>query len=527
MMDDNMPLKKKILALIIAEKGLTLTPEEQRSLSHDDGLDAEINAIIKKVSTGAAEEAASEPESDAEEVCDTAGDNPPPEPAENALAEENTDSAPWQKMPYDELNETAPQEAESVSKPVELLKPGQIPAHPAAACPPPLKAPNARIGIANARAGAPFHCTVDIALDNGERAEVEDIIFDAPIGLTFERADGTLSGTPTTSGDMEITVKWSCPSHPDGASRITFIVNPDPRTLWKDIDPPEEDRYYKTNLDHQLIKHAGVTIAAASRRGRSHAHVGSFRDDDFYINASEQSGWSVMLVADGAGSASHSRQGSRIATETAGNYLFDQLKGDKGLALKTQITQWNTDDQRQIWDYFYRQFSLASALAVNNINHEAKIAGEKSKSYSTTLLALVSFREGDEIFAAAFWLGDGAIAAYGPAGKVRVLGMPDSGEYAGQTRFLDAETIQDAEFSKRIIIGRWKEISHLVLMTDGVSDPCFETDNGLQNPQKWDALIAELTPHLDDAENAAENLVEWLNFFSPGNHDDCTIVVSW
>jgi len=143
------------------------------------------------------------------------------------------------------------------------------------------------------------------------------------------------------------------------------------------------------------------------------------------------------------------------------------------------------------------------------------------------LLALVSFREGDEIFAAAFWLGDGAIAAYGPTGKVRVLGMPDSGEYAGQTRFLDAETIQDAEFSKRIIIGRWKEISHLVLMTDGVSDPGFETDNGLQNPQKWDALIAELTPHLDDGENAAEKLVEWLNFFSPGNHDDRTIVVSW
>lgn len=64
-------------------------------------------------------------------------------------------------------------------------------------------------------------------------------------------------------------------------------------------------------------------------------------------------------------------------------------------------------------------------------------------------------------------------------------------------------------------------------MTDGVSDPRFETDNGLQNPQKWDALIAEISPCLNDNPQAAEQLAEWLNFFSPGNHDDRTMVVSW
>ncbi|MDM9678618.1 protein phosphatase 2C domain-containing protein, partial [Raoultella planticola] len=110
------------------------------------------------------------------------------------------------------------------------------------------------------------------------------------------------------------------------------------------------------------------------------------------------------------------------------------------------------------------------------------MAQDKVKSFSTTLLATVTFREGSELFAASFWLGDGAIAAYGPVGKVRVLGAPDSGEYAGQTRFLDAEAVSDTGFSKRISIGKWNDVSHLVLMTDGVSDPWFETDNGLQNP---------------------------------------------
>ncbi|PWF34809.1 protein phosphatase 2C domain-containing protein, partial [Yersinia pestis] len=45
--------------------------------------------------------------------------------------------------------------------------------------------------------------------------------------------------------------------------------------------------------------------------------------------------------------------------------------------------------------------------------------------------------------------------------------------------------------------------------------------------QKWDALIAEISPCLNDNPQAAEQLAEWLNFFSPGNHDDRTMVVSW
>ena len=72
----------------------------------------------------------------------------------------------------------------------------------------------------------------------------------------------------------------------------------------------------------------------------------------------------------------------------------------------------------------------------------------------------------------------------------------------------------------------WNDISHLVLMTDGVSDPRFETDNGLQNPQKWDRLMAELSPLLTDPEHASAQLVEWLTFLS-GNHDDRTIIVLW
>ena len=64
-------------------------------------------------------------------------------------------------------------------------------------------------------------------------------------------------------------------------------------------------------------------------------------------------------------------------------------------------------------------------------------------------------------------------------------------------------------------------------MTDGVSDPKFETTNNLKNAEKWDALWDELTA-ADALTNAAESkqaLLEWLGFPSPGNHDDRTLLV--
>ncbi len=90
--------------------------------------------------------------------------------------------------------------------------------------------------------------------------------------------------------------------------KLLFVVNPDPKSLWKVIDPPSDAPFYKKSIDHQSVCRSGIHIAGASRRGRSHEHVGSFRDDDYYLNFSDVSGWSVLLVADGAGSAKYSRK---------------------------------------------------------------------------------------------------------------------------------------------------------------------------------------------------------------------------
>ncbi|MCL6324424.1 PP2C family serine/threonine-protein phosphatase [Pectobacterium polaris] len=535
-MDHDVSLNRQIFMLILQQAGKTL-PEAEHHVWDDDTelclqLEKLREQVMLKVEGTPPTSAATLPD-----VVTASGlDDTLPfeiivsesvEPASASGAEsteqENAEKAQWETMPFAELNAT-----KNNLSGADMLKPGQIPtSNQRQNAAPTARAPQAKVNIANARVGTPFNAPIEIILDNGIQPDIQDVIFGEAIGLHFDRDTTSLVGTPTQSGDREITLHWSCGAALTGTTTVLLIVNPDPRSLWKIIDPPADDRYFKANVAHQLIRQPDVNIAAASRRGRSHEHVGTFRDDDYFIAHDNDSGWSVLLVADGAGSAKNSREGSRLVTTVVGTYLAQQMAEESAARLKPAIALWTPEGQKEVGTFFGSLFYKVAQLAVNKLDAVSIETGEHVKSYSTTLLATVSLRTVDGLFAASFWLGDGAIAAYGPVGKVRLLGKPDSGEYAGQTRFLDLNAVQDPQFSERVIIGKWSDISHLILMTDGVSDPYFETDNGLKNPEKWDVLVADIAPCLNDSEQAAEQLAEWLNFFSPGNHDDRTIVVAW
>lgn len=106
-----------------------------------------------------------------------------------------------------------------------------------------------------------------------------------------------------------------------------------------------------------------------------------------------------------------------------------------------------------------------------------------------------------------------------------------AGEYAGQTRFLTMpEIFSDSnKFYQRMNCRIVPDFTALFLMTDGVSDPKFETDANLKSYDKWNELWADLKENgvelTDDNEEAANQLLNWLDFWSPGNHDDRTIAI--
>ena len=407
------------------------------------------------------------------------------------------------------------------------LRPGQIPAPGSA----PSKAPEptASFSLPNAKVGVAYDQRVQGQDAQGRTVRVLEARLPAGLGLRFDAESGELRGSPAADGDYRIPLRWTLDGSATYSGECLLIVVPDPKSLWKILEPPADAPYPKPHIDSALIQAVGLRIAAASRRGRSHEHAGSFRDDDFFIHQDAATGWSLLLVADGAGSARFSRQGARLAVAAAGEHLRERLAGDFGTQMSTALNGWEADPAgtaQSMGKEFHYGFHKAAQLAVHAIEQEAQARGAETRDYATTLLAAAVKRQADSTFLATFWMGDGAVAAYGPRGKVRLMGTPDGGEFAGQTRFLDRAALSDQGFAKRIGIGCYQNLSAVLLMTDGVSDPRFETDNGLSDPAKWDSLWDEISPLLAEPQ-PDQRLADWLGFFSPGHHDDRTIALFW
>lgn len=411
------------------------------------------------------------------------------------------------------------------------LAPGQV---PPVTTPPPTSSPQAEppmnFQLPNCKVGVSYCERIEGLCPNGMPSRVTFIKFPDGLGLSFDPVSQRITGTPQIDGDFELALQWcyeGSTTRSGGSCRLTS--NPDPRSLWKVLEPENGLPYPKSHTDHKFIAGAGFTLAAASRRGRSHEHGGSFRDDDFFVADDPDNEWSVLIVADGAGSAKNSREGSRLAVTTAGQHMLTSLRGEFGEKVNALLRSWDSDvvqAQQSVGSEFHYFFHKTASLAVQSIELEAQKTGAAAKEFATTLLIAVVKKEGSSTFVATFWMGDGAIAAYGPRGTVKLMGTPDGGEFAGQTRFLDRAAIADQGFGKRIRIGRLLDVSAVILMTDGVSDPYFETDNGLASPPKWDALWDEISPLLQEPE-PEKRLTDWLHFFKQGHHDDRTIALLW
>ncbi|MDE5586540.1 MAG: protein phosphatase 2C domain-containing protein [Muribaculaceae bacterium] len=361
------------------------------------------------------------------------------------------------------------------------------------------------------------------------------------LGLSFSFApDGicTLEGIPAKPGDFTLTLRYrTVDGEPVSELKIPVAFNPDPRSLWVPKPVPANIEFPKADEDMAYVcvsEYEGLPqkdIVAASMRGRSHAQDGRPRDDDFRVSFNPQNGWYVLAVADGAGSARYSREGSRIACEVAERYCKDVL-ADRGDALEYAVMTYAADRSKEslqpvvgkVHDILFKGAAEAYKAIVRRKDESH---GAVLKDFSTTLLLAICRRFSFGWFVASFGVGDGAIAIYDRNDDtVRLLNEPDGGEFAGQTRFLTMESIFRDRPRMRLSIV--PDFTALMLMTDGISDPFFETDANLARKEKWDALWESLTKEVDfsdDNPEAARQLLDWLGFWSPGNHDDRTIAI--
>ncbi len=388
--------------------------------------------------------------------------------------------------------------------------------------------------IPNARVGQDYQARIQMQYPVKEDVLIcsESIKIPEDLGIVFDGEAQQLQGIPLQASEFKLAFQYKSNEAAQAwfSGEVTFIITADPRSLWQVNEPDINEPYQKAHSDHQLIQTEHFNLAACSQRGRSHEHAGTFRDDDFLIARVAETDWSVLIVADGAGSASYSRQGSLLAVQNAAKMLTDYIEQHHP-HLETLLHQWQvgSDDEitksaaQQIYKDFHDTFYKTAQVAIEAIEQEAELKQVAAKAYATTLLVAVVKQCEQKTFISTFWMGDGAIAVYGKD-KVRLMGKPDGGEFAGQTRFLDRSFAH--QFASRVNIGYYDDCEAVILMTDGISDPRFETDAGLANHEKWQALWQEIEPQLQHP-HPDQALLEWSKFFSAGHHDDRTLAILW
>jgi serine/threonine protein phosphatase PrpC len=434
---------------------------------------------------------------------------------------------------------------------------------------------NWNLNVKNAKENQLYNCTVYMPQLTSDVLKGVSIILDSVTGLDQEKQgllltispdkkSFSITGTPsldyyrqdgaTAESTFEIVIKYrfeGVEMHLDNPSslerRIPFVINQDPRKLWKNLpvdwDNMSEPKYKNEDTQSEYVKVSALAdgtpqkdIVAASKRGRSHAQEGKPRDDHFMLKYMDN-GWYIMAVADGAGSALYSREGSRIACKESVNHCIVELTSSRNF--EKAIEDYNafknegeSNARKTVGDYIYKIVGGAAFKAHKQIEAEAAIAKKPTKLYATTLLLTICKHFSFGWFLASFWVGDGAICLYDrKAHTAKILGIPDEGEYAGQTRFLTMPDIFNdiKSLYKRLRFNIVDDFTALFLMTDGVSDPKFETDANLNNPDKWDDLWNDFKENgvelKDDNEESKNQLLNWLDFWAPGNHDDRTIAI--
>lgn len=354
-------------------------------------------------------------------------------------------------------------------------------------------------------------------------------------GLALNPETGRIEGIPMAAGDHTVTIHFSPGEGSPRTAEVQTLeavlsILPDPRSLWIAQSSDPQAPFSKPDSHHQTLTHAGLRAVCASQRGRAHAQAGGQREDEALVAAIEGQDWLLAVVADGAGSAALSREGSRLACTCVAAHL-QSLAPDVWRDLEAAFQAWlaspSAECNATIATRLQALLQDALTHAIQAIRDAAAQAAQPEKAFATTLsLALVHPLPQGGYAIAAWGVGDGPVVLLDPSGCPDILHMPEEGEYCGQTNFLPGSAALHTlpDLVQRVTWRIMPRFQAIVLMSDGVYDPFFQGRNHLWHSDNWHTLWQQWQPHLaSEAPSAA--LLTWLDFWSRGNHDDRSIAL--
>lgn len=359
------------------------------------------------------------------------------------------------------------------------------------------------------------------------------------VGLEFDTENVTIFGSPTIADQIDIQIEFFNEEDENlelNIKSIPFIVNADPKDLWLNKPSPENSRFPK---EENLTYSSGFLdkkIVVASKRGRSHAHEGTFRDDDFLVR-SLSNDWEVVAVADGAGSAKFARAGSKFVTE----YIIQSFDNDTFLqTLSSEVDSYFDDQSADDIKLKNKTFIINSLYkTVKQLNEALSDYATSEeinlKDLHTTLIFCLVKKFDFGYVILSFGVGDCPINVIGKdETDVKLLNILDVGEFSGGTRFITmSEIFSRPDIADRFGINCFPDFSKLILMTDGIYDPKFVVESKLENLESWKNFLRDLDGENEENikvdfvndQNIEVQLSDWMDFWSKGNHDDRTLAV--
>ena len=208
------------------------------------------------------------------------------------------------------------------------------------------------------------------------------------------------------------------------------------KAAWQKIEPLDKSYPVKHQIS-SLRKIQKWNILCASVRGKKHAHFGDYREDSFAVAKSGQ--WTILTIADGAGSVPLARIGSHIATSAVNTALKRSLP-------KILIDIENAGNS-QTKDFIYFESNClknAFAKAIYAVKRESEKRKCPVSHLSTTLLTVAQIRyKGEDIF---FWanVGDCIFAVFPTSDSCDILCDEDHGSYGGEVYFITSSGIPDS-----------------------------------------------------------------------------------
>ncbi|MDG4653516.1 PP2C family serine/threonine-protein phosphatase [Chryseobacterium arthrosphaerae] len=372
-------------------------------------------------------------------------------------------------------------------------------------------------------------------MDDFPNIRIRKIINLEETGLRFE--DNKISGIPAVSNVYHLGIEFYHTGDEKNIEikNVDLFVNADPKDLWKNIPGDPGDIFYKPDDISYQGKFLDKKIVVTSKRGRSHAHEGKFREDDFAVNELPAD-WCIVSVSDGAGSAKAAREGSRVATASVNGFfnsseVLAELDNNINIIYTPEDSTKDKDEARRnvIRTLYEGVLFVHTALDKTATDHDLSI----SDLHATLIFALVKkFSFGYVILS--FGVGDCPVNLISTGfSEVQLLNRMDVGEFSGGTRFITMKEIFNDQMAARFSITCVNDFAYLVLMTDGIYDPKFSTENKLEDRESWKTFFNDLAGHNDDSAKVDfindtgidVQLSLWADFWSRGNHDDRTLAI--